>query len=112
MVKYDKYAVGDSLRELRKEHHLTQLEAAEKLELSVVHYSLIEEGQRKFSLDVLFRIMEVFEVDADRVLAININDDKSKIMSEKLSYLKPEEQEYAINAWSLLVDGLISKRER
>ena len=37
MYKYDKYAVGDVLRELRNERHLTQSQIAEKLDLSVIH---------------------------------------------------------------------------
>jgi transcriptional regulator with XRE-family HTH domain len=112
MFIYDKYAVGDALRELRNERHLTQSQLAEKLELSAIHYSLIEQGQRKFSIEVLFKLMAVFEVDADRVLAINPKEEKIDIFSKKLSGLSREEQEYVTNAWILLVDGLLSNKER
>lgn len=112
MLKYDKYAVGDALRELRNERHLTQSQIAEKLELSVIHYSLIEQGQRKFSLEVLFKLMDVFEVNADRVLAIEPRMMKTDVFSQKLACLSKEEQEYVKNACLLLVDGILMKKER
>ncbi len=111
MLKYDKYAVGDVLRELRTERHLTQSQTAEKLDLSVIHYSLIEQGQRKFSLEVLFKIMEVFEVNADRVLAIEPSIPKTDVFSQKLSLLSKEEQEYLKNACLLLMDGMLMNKE-
>lgn len=112
MYKYDKYAVGDVLRELRNERHLTQSQIAEKLDLSVIHYSLIEQGQRKFSLEVLFKIMEVFGVNADRVLAIKPRMSQTDIFNQKLACLSKEEQEYVKNACLLLVDGMLMKKER
>lgn len=112
MYKYDKYAVGDVLRALRNEKHLTQAQIAEKLDLSVIHYSLIEQGQRKFSLEVLFKIMEVFEVNADRVLAIKPRMSQTDIFNQKLACLSKEEQEYVKNACLLLVDGMLTKKER
>ena len=111
MLKYDKYAVGDVLRELRTERNLTQSQTAEKLDLSVIHYSLIEQGQRKFSLEVLFKIMEVFEVNADRVLAIEPSIPKTDVFSQKLSLLSKEEQEYLKNACLLLMDGMLMNKE-
>lgn len=111
MLKYDKYAVGNVLRELRTERHLTQSQTAEKLDLSVIHYSLIEQGQRKFSLEVLFKIMEVFEVNADRVLAIEPPIPKTDVFSQKLSLLSKEEQEYLKNACLLLMDGMLKNKE-
>lgn len=110
--KYDKYAVGDVLRALRNEKHLTQSQIAEKLDLSVIHYSLIEQGQRKFSLEVLFKIMEVFDVNADRVLAIEPRMSQSDIFNQKMACLSKEEQEYVKNACLLLVDGMLMKKER
>lgn len=112
MYKYDKYAVGDVLRALRNEKHLTQAQIAEKLDLSVIHYSLIEQGQRKFSLEVLFKIMEVFEVNADRVLAIKPRMSQTDIFNQKLACLSKEEQECVKNACLLLVDGMLMKKER
>lgn len=113
MFEYNKYAIGEALRKLRKEHELTQIQMAEKLEVSAIHYSLIEQGQRKFSIDVLFKIMEVFSVNADRVLAVNVEKkEKEDIFSEKLSSLSADEQEYVINAWMVLLDGVLSRSGR
>lgn len=112
MKRYDKYAVGDALRSLRTEKNLTQSQLAEKLELSTIHYSLIEQGQRKFSLEVLFKIMEVFDVDADRVLAIEPYSVDTDIFREKMSGLNKEEQKYVVNAWVMLVDGYMLQKER
>lgn len=112
MFSYDKYAVGDALRELRNERHLTQSQLAEKLGLSAIHYSLIEQGQRKFSIEVLFKLMDVFEVNADRVLAIEPKEIQTDVFSKRLSVLSKEEQEYVTQAWILLVDGLLSNKER
>ena len=80
--------------------------------MSVIHYSLIEQGQRKFSLEVSFKIMEVFEVNADRVLAIKPRMSQTDIFNQKLACLSKEEQEYVKNACLLLVDGMLMKKER
>ncbi len=41
-MTYDSWCVGDAIRNLRKKQHLTQVEMAEKLDISVIHYSQIE----------------------------------------------------------------------
>ena len=121
MFEYDKYAIGNTLRELRKEHNLTQSEVAERLELSLIHYSLIEQGQRKFSLDVLYRMMRLFDVNADRILSITpvqmqkIDDTKvSNIafdLHNQLLRLEADEQDYIINVFMIIIDWLISRKE-
>ena len=121
MFKYDKYAIGNTLRELRKEHNFTQSEVAERLELSVIHYSLIEQGQRKFSLDVLYRMMRLFDVNADRILSITPvqmqqTDDIKETdiafdLHNQLLRLEADEQDYIMNVFMIMIDGLISRKE-
>ena len=121
MFEYDRYSIGNTLRELRKEHNLTQSEVAERLELSVIHYSLIEQGQRKFSLDVLYRMMRLFDVNADRILSITpvqmqqTEDTKETDIAfdlrNQLLRLEADEQSYIMNVFMIMIDGLISRRE-
>lgn len=62
--------LGERLKYLREEMHLTQRQLAEKLNLNAVTYLHYEKGQREPPLAVLADISAFFGVSTDYLLGI------------------------------------------
>jgi len=58
-------ALGERIRETRKEKGLTQLELAEKVKISPTYMSEIELGKSNFGVETLIRICEELQVSTD-----------------------------------------------
>ena len=71
-VKFDPYIIGNNLRDLREEKNLTQMEVAEKLDISSGHYARIEEGARGMSIQMLYRLINFYETDANTILGVSV----------------------------------------
>jgi transcriptional regulator with XRE-family HTH domain len=54
--------VGRKIRELRKEHRLTQVELSSRLGIQQSDLSRMEKGEYRVSLDTLFRILAEFKM--------------------------------------------------
>lgn len=54
--------VGRKIRELRKEHKLTQVELSTRLGIQQSDLSRMEKGEYRVSLDTLFRILAEFQM--------------------------------------------------
>ncbi|HEX9942340.1 MAG TPA: helix-turn-helix transcriptional regulator [Thermoanaerobaculia bacterium] len=54
--------VGRKIRELRKEHKLTQVELSARLGIQQSDLSRMEKGEYRVSLDTLFRILAEFRM--------------------------------------------------
>ena len=54
--------VGNKIRQLRKEHKLTQVELSTRLGIQQSDLSRMEQGQYRVSLDTLFRILAEFKM--------------------------------------------------
>lgn len=74
--------MGQRIASLRKENQLTQEKLAEKLHISLVHYSKIESGSHGLSVDLLVEIAETFDVTTDYILLGKIG--KSPILKSTL----------------------------
>ena len=76
-------AVGSRLRRLRKERGLTQAELARQIGIQQSDLSRMEKGTYRVSLDNLFKILGVFDLD----LADFFGDqqDKSELQQQPLS---------------------------
>ncbi len=115
-MEYNNMIIGDSIRELRKAHHMTQMELAEKLDISFTHCSQIEQGRHKMSVDLLFRIMTLFQVDANTVLGIRETEEErnAKLFSgiqDKIDGLEPKQREQFLNSCKLMLDGFSARKE-
>ena len=60
--------LGSRVRSKRKKLHMTQLSLAESTGLSVPYISLVENGQKKPSLDAILKISEVLDLSLDYLL--------------------------------------------
>ena len=54
--------VGQKIRQLRKEHKLTQVELSHRLGIQQSDLSRMEQGEYRVSLDTLFRILAEFKM--------------------------------------------------
>lgn len=115
-MKYNNMIIGDSIRELRKLHHMTQMELAEKLDISFTHCSQLEQGRHKMSVDLLFRIMTLFQVDANTILGIKETEEYRDVelfsgIQDKIDRLEPNQREQFLNSCKLMLDGFSVKKE-
>lgn len=65
---YDPTECGIRIAHLRTEWGLTQIQAAEKLNVSVQHYRAIESGRRSASIELLIEIATTFQVSLDYII--------------------------------------------
>ncbi len=63
---YDGLAVGQNVRIMREQNHWTIEQLSEAVDKSASHIVQMELGSRKMSLDLLFSLMTVFNVDAKK----------------------------------------------
>lgn len=115
-MEYNNIVIGDSIRELRKAHHMTQMELAEKLGISFTHCSQLEQGRHKMSVDLLFRMMTLFQVDANTILGITETEEErnAKLFSgiqDKIDGLEPKQREQFLNSCKLMLDGFAARKE-
>jgi len=54
--------VGQKIRQLRKEHKLTQVELSQRLGIQQSDLSRMEKGEYRVSLDTLFKILAEFRI--------------------------------------------------
>ncbi|UNU72726.1 helix-turn-helix domain-containing protein [Moraxella nasovis] len=60
--------ITKNLANLRKEHHLTQEQMAEKLQMSKNGYAKLERGESRVTIEHLFKIAQEFNIDASELL--------------------------------------------
>lgn len=95
-MEYEGWKVGPKIQELRRKRNMTAEELGIKLDVSTSHISQIEQGCRKMSIDLLYRLMDVLSVDANALLIVPECECESTEVSvdEKLSELSKEKQIY------------------
>lgn len=74
----DYRAIGGKLREIRESKGLTQENISNKTGISMVHIGNIENGRKKFGLEVLLLYCDALEVTIDYILGVSnaiIDDD-------------------------------------
>lgn len=60
--------VGRKLREVREKQRLTQVEVAEKADISTNHYAQIERGEANASLETLESILKALNTKSSKIL--------------------------------------------
>ncbi|HUS66158.1 MAG TPA: short-chain fatty acyl-CoA regulator family protein [Kofleriaceae bacterium] len=61
--------IGQRLRAIRLERHIRQADLARQLGISAAYLNLLEKGHRPVQLPLLFRALEVLEVDVERFMS-------------------------------------------
>lgn len=88
--------IGVSIRELRKAKGMTQQKLADKADLSLPFINLIENNQRKVSLESLLKILEVLEISMSEFFLPYSQGSDDEELSELLVLLQksPHKDEY------------------
>ena len=71
--------VGDRIRATRNSKQMSQLELAEKINISASYMSDIEMGKSNFGVDILIRLAEVLQVSLDWLLRADVPESKEII---------------------------------
>lgn len=69
----------DNIKKFRELKNLTRDEVAEKLEMSVSGYSKLERGEVELTINKLYKISEILDVDVSQIL----NFDASQVFNVK-----------------------------
>ena len=67
-MHYDPIACGMRIAYLRAERGLTQIQTADKLNVSVQHYRAVESGRRSASLELMVDISSIFHTSLDYLI--------------------------------------------
>ncbi len=91
---------GEQLQILRIKNGLTQVELAEKLNVSQNFLSLIERGKKKGSLNFYIEAANYFKVTLDYLFYDSLKEKKNIFIDSvilKMSYMNENGQKYILN---------------
>ena len=112
---YDIYAVGNTLRSIRNKYGYTQNDMAESLDVSYIHYSQIEQGRHRMSLELMLKIVTKYGVDPNTLFGIESREKRENkemsVLEDKLQMLKPNDREYAMSTCLIFIEGLEARKE-
>jgi transcriptional regulator with XRE-family HTH domain len=95
--------LGDKIKELRNQNHLTQTELAAKLKITRSALSLYELNKRKPDGDILITIANYFNVTTDFLLGKEqVTKDSITDQQNLLDSLSPENQRKALEYIKML----------
>lgn len=93
-MKYEGWKVGERIRKLRQDRNMTSEEFCSRLGVSISHVRQIEQGERKMSINLMYRLMDVLEVDANTLLAIPECSSRNVSIDDELFELPKEQKRY------------------
>ena len=111
---YDEFRVGSIIQQMRLNMHLTQNDMAARLDVSLTHYAQIEQGSHKMSLDLMFKMMTVFNVDANTLLFGKIEEHDMRLgnVISRIESLDSDEKDGIIRGLEIMLDSICRAKER
>ncbi len=106
-MKDIKYIIADNVRLYRKQKNLTQLELAERADLSLDSIKRVEHGSRTMSLENFMRIADALNVSVSYLLYESLN--KIPVIERIQNVLNgksEKQQEYLIHMLEEMAEGL------
>ncbi len=85
--------IGERIRSLRIKKGWTQNFVAEKLNITREYLSNLERGTRRWNLELLIKVSELFEISPSLLLDPNISLDNIVELSEVIQYLSKLDKE-------------------
>ena len=104
----DQKAIGKRIKSAREKKGLTQEQLAEQVNLSPMHISVIERGNKLPRLETLIKIANVLEVSADTLLQDVVNNQIKLHTSEAsnlIAQLSREDQRRVLAALHSFVES-------
>ena len=106
-MKDIRYIIADNVRLYQKQKNLTQLELAERADLSVDFIKRVERGSRTMSLENFMRIAEALDVSVSYLLYERLNKIPITERIQNVLNGKSEKQhEYLIHIIEEMAEGL------
>lgn len=106
-MKDIRYIIADNVRLYRKQRNLTQLELAERADLSVDSIKRVECGSRTMSLENFMRIADALDVSVPNLLYKSLNEIPIIERIQNVLKGKSEKQkEYLIHMLEEMAEGL------
>ena len=104
-MEYEGWKIGPRIKKLRKERNMTAEDLSAELGVSTSHINQIEQGCRKMSVDLLYKLMDVLNVDANTLLAVPemLNVGFNISIDEELYELPQEQQKYLKNLFLQMI---------
>ena len=90
-MEYKGLEVGNIIKSLR-------------IKKNVSHVYQLEEGSNKMSIDLLYRLMDALDTDANTILGIKEKDEES--VDERLKELNPKIKETLTELFLKTIDGV------
>lgn len=82
--QFDYISLGERIRKIRKQKHMTQEQLAEACNLSTAHIGHIERGTRALSIESLITISKILNVSTDYLL-LDVSNSVDKNLSSILN---------------------------
>ena len=108
----NKKALGQRLRQLRKEKDITGDALSEQCDIHVTYYRQIETAVRLPSLSLLVHICNKTKTSPSFFLKDSLmwdEDDRVTAIAEKIRGLSPQKQNTAIDTITAMLDGMASE---
>ena len=113
ILELDTVKIGKRIKERRLILKMTQEDFGNKVGLSPVYVSSIENGHKVPKFKTFIRILNVLQINADSVL-MDVTDtglrDRQSELSSKLANLRPEEKKCLINIMEKMIDEIVKMR--
>lgn len=105
MLVFDKIEIGRNLFNYRKKIGLTQIEVAEKANLSDRTYADIERGSVNMRVDTLLKICDVLRITPNDILTKDtISENFEESIFENLKHLPQTEKESIMKILEILLN--------
>lgn len=104
--------IGENVKKIRIQNHMTQAQLAEKADISNVHMSHIETGSVAMSIDSLLNICNALKTTPDELLWGEYEVTKEKLKSEMEDYGKSmtsDENKFMVEIAKLIKDMKINR---
>ena len=106
-MEYKGLEVGNIIKSLRIKKNVSVFELAYRAKISQSHVYQLEEGSNKMSIDLLYRLMDALDTDANTILGIKEKDEVS--VDERLKELSPKTKETLTELFLRTIDGVENK---
>lgn len=105
---YESWKSGAVIRNERNRRDMSVLDLSVITGISVSHLCQIEQGNRRMGMNVLFKLMNVFEADANTLLAVPVCDNNVVSIDLLLATLPLKYQEYYRNLFEHMIRDIPS----
>lgn len=102
-MKYDGYAIGPVLRNLRRDRNITVEGLSAMTGISTSAIKQIEQGGRNLSMKNLYIMMEAYGVDANTILNVQVSENINPI-DQRLRQLPQKQRDYFTKSFLFMLE--------